>query len=173
MTQEGQALPSPTPPENPVEPSATTTGAELPAETYSEAVEDRPEGSANDKTEEGKQEEDIGGREEVEQQDTHREGNGWVKVKNESGESELKREGVDCTGEEHEHTKREAEEMKQEEEGKENEDMQSSTEAETSNSQHAGRLVEKNHKKCCQKFILYVCCIHFVYTIFIFFKPNL
>ncbi|KAM6923839.1 PH and SEC7 domain-containing protein 2 [Xenentodon cancila] len=144
MTQEGQALPSPTTPENLVEPSATA-GTDPPS--HSEAVEDRPVGRAEDKTEEGKQEEETGVKEEAEQQETHSGGKGRAEEKNDRGESELKRDWVDSTTEEQQHMKPGAEEMKEEEEGKENEDKQSSTEDKATNSQQAGRLANGVHVK--------------------------
>ncbi|XP_070410039.1 PH and SEC7 domain-containing protein 2 isoform X2 [Nothobranchius furzeri] len=86
MTQEGQALPSPTPPENPAEPSATTTDA--PAETHHETAENGPEAQEDD-TEEGNQGKEIKGTEGVAQEETHGEGEGSAHVKDEGGGGEL------------------------------------------------------------------------------------
>ncbi|XP_047209528.1 PH and SEC7 domain-containing protein 2 isoform X2 [Girardinichthys multiradiatus] len=130
MTQEGQALSSPTPPENTLEPSTATTSTEPPAETHNEAVEDRPEAVERDNTEEGKQEEETIGREVTAQS----EGEGRAEGKDEGGEGELNKEGEGPTEEQHQHSKRE------EEEKKDNEDMQLSAENEASNLQPTGRL---------------------------------
>ncbi|XP_069568242.1 PH and SEC7 domain-containing protein 2 isoform X1 [Brachyistius frenatus] len=161
MTQEGQALPSPTPPENLVEPNTTTTTpTDLPAESHTH-------GTAEEDTEKGKQEE-IGERQEGGEGETHNEGEGSAEVKDEGGEGEMKEERVDGPGDEHQQTEgeeegeregmrgearmnmevsstgeeatREAEEMKEEEEGKENEEMQPPAEEEATNRQQAGRL---------------------------------
>ncbi|XP_054452974.1 PH and SEC7 domain-containing protein 2 isoform X1 [Anoplopoma fimbria] len=158
MTQEGQALPSPTPSESPAEPNTTTntTTTDPPAETHSQA-----ELGAKDDREEGKQQEEIREGEEQEAQgETQREGEGREEVKDEGGEGELKEERVDgdrdtdgeregtrgegrtnvevsSAGEEATH---EEEGMKEEEEGKENEEMQPSTEEEDTHSEQAGRL---------------------------------
>ncbi|XP_047441266.1 PH and SEC7 domain-containing protein 2 isoform X2 [Mugil cephalus] len=150
MTQEGQALPSPTPPENPVEPNTNTTTAattDPPSETHHKADEDKLEAGAKDELEEGKQEEEIRERDEGAQGEAHREGEGRVEVDDDGGEGELKEERVGSTGDEHQRTEGEAEgetdgttgegcinvevssageeaaEMKEEEEAKENEDM--------------------------------------------------
>ncbi|KAM9310262.1 PH and SEC7 domain-containing protein 2 [Pholidichthys leucotaenia] len=172
MTQEGQALPSPTPPENPVEPSTTsnTTTAEPPTETYSKADEDRLEAGAKDTIEEGiREEEEVRDREEGAQGEANTEGEGRVEVKGEGEEGDLKEEREDGTAGEHQQTEREVEgkmegtrgqgcinmetrlsgelvvceveEMKEEEEvGKENEEMQPSTDVEETNPQQADRL---------------------------------
>ncbi|KAM8732266.1 PH and SEC7 domain-containing protein 2 isoform 1-T2 [Acanthopagrus schlegelii] len=161
MTQEGQALPSPTPPENPAEPNtAASTTTDLPTEAHNQTEQDKPGAGAKDEIEEGKHQEDIREGEEEAQGQTQEEG-----VKDEGGEGELKeergddedqqadggaegeREGirgegcmnveVSSAGEEAMH---EEEGMKEEEEGKENEDMQASTEEEATDSQQAGRL---------------------------------
>ncbi|XP_068438925.1 PH and SEC7 domain-containing protein 2 isoform X2 [Clinocottus analis] len=146
MTQEGQALPSPTPPESPVEPNTSTT--EPPAETHSQAEQDKP--ALQDDTEEGRQREEI------------REGEG-EEVKDEGGEGELKEERVDgdrhtdggadgesegtrgevcinvevSLGEEATHKEKG---MDEDEEGKENEEMQASTEEEATHPEQDGRL---------------------------------
>lgn len=169
MTQEGQALPSPTPPENPVEPNtnAATATADPPAETH-KTDEDKLEAGAKDELEERKEEEEIREGDEGAQGETHREEEGSAEVKDEGGE-ELKEERVGSTGDEHQRTEgeaegetegtrgegcinvevssageeasHEAEEMKEEEEPKENEEMKPFTEEEGTNSQQAGRLV--------------------------------
>lgn len=167
MTQEGQALPSPTPPENPVEPSTSTT-TDPPKETHDKTDEDKVDAGANDETDEGKQEEDV---RESEEGETQREVEGMVEVEGDRREGELKEECKDGAGDEHqltegeaegeregtkgggcinmeesltgEETTHEAEEMKEEEEGKENEEIHPCTEEEATNSQQAGRLVDK------------------------------
>ncbi|KAL3972659.1 cytosolic phospholipase A2 [Sarotherodon galilaeus] len=164
MTQEGQALPSPTPPENPVEPSTSTT-TDPPKETHDKTDEDKVDAGAKDETEEGKQEEDV---RESEEGETQREVEGMVEVEGDRREDELKEECEDGAGDEHqltegeaegeregmkgggcinmeesltgEETTHEAEEMKEEEEGKENEEIHPCTEEEATNSQQAGRL---------------------------------
>ncbi|KAM4555469.1 PH and SEC7 domain-containing protein 2 isoform 1-T1 [Odontesthes bonariensis] len=136
MTQEGQALPSPTAPENPVEPNTTAT--EPPTETHNEAAEERPEDRAKDMTEEGKQEEEIRGGEEVAQEEAHT-GEGRAEVKDEV-EEELKKERADSGEGEDQHAKGGAEDIKEDKEGKENEDVQSSAGEEETNPQQAGRL---------------------------------
>ncbi|XP_074504027.1 PH and SEC7 domain-containing protein 2 [Sebastes fasciatus] len=164
MTQEGQALPSPTPPESPVEPNTSTTNTDSPTETHSQAEQDKPGAGAKHEIEEGKQQEEIREAEEG----AHREGRGREEVKGEGGEGELKEERVDggsgedqqtdggaegeregtrgegcvdvevsSTGEEATH---EVEGMKEEEEGKEDEEMQASTEEEATHPEQAGRL---------------------------------
>ncbi|KAE8286238.1 PH and SEC7 domain-containing protein 2 [Larimichthys crocea] len=155
MTQEGQALPSPTPPENPVEPDTATTTNNT-TETHNQADWDKLAAGAKEETEEGKQQEEIREREE----EVHGEGEGREGVKDEErvdgagdedeqtdGGAEGEREGtrgegcmnveVSSTGEEA--TCEEAG-MKEEEEGKENEEMQPSTEEEATQPQQAGRL---------------------------------
>ncbi|XP_070769191.1 PH and SEC7 domain-containing protein 2 [Enoplosus armatus] len=163
MTQEGQALPSPTPPENPVEPNiaATTTSTDLPTETHNQGEQDKLEARVTNKIEEGKQQEE--GEEEA-----HGEGEGREEGKDEGGEGELKEERVDGAGGEDQQTDggaggesegtrgegcihvevssageeatQEVEGTKEEEEGKENEEMQLCTEEEATHPQQAGRL---------------------------------
>lgn len=164
MTQEGQALPSPTPPENPVEPNTAAT--EWPTEAYDQAEQDKPGAGAKDKIEEeGKQQGEIREGEE----EARGEGEGREEVKDEGGKVELKEERVEGTGDENQQTDggaegerqgtkgegcinvevssmgeeatHEEEGMKQEEEGKENEEMQPSTDEEATHPQQAGRLV--------------------------------
>ncbi|XP_040903551.1 PH and SEC7 domain-containing protein 2 isoform X2 [Toxotes jaculatrix] len=156
MTQEGQALPSPTPPENPVEPCTTNTATtEPPTETHSQAEQDKLGAGAKDETEEAKQQEEI--REGDEEAQTHGEGEGRElkeeKVDGSGNEDEQTDGGVEgemegtrgegcmnvevsSTGEEAAH---EEVEMKEEEEGMENEEMQPST-VETAHPQQTGRL---------------------------------
>ncbi|XP_049441515.1 PH and SEC7 domain-containing protein 2 isoform X1 [Epinephelus fuscoguttatus] len=163
MTQEGQALPSPNPPESPVEPNTatnTSTTADPPTETHSQAEQDKQGAGAKDEREEGKQQEEIREGEEVARGETHREGEGKEEVKDEGGEGELKEERVQTDGgaegeregtvgeacinvevTEEEEASHEAEGMKEEEEGKEDEEMQLSTvEEEATHPQQAGRL---------------------------------
>ncbi|XP_038555420.1 PH and SEC7 domain-containing protein 2 isoform X2 [Micropterus salmoides] len=161
MTQEGQALPSPTPPENPVEPNTATSTTDPRADTHNHAEQDKLGARGADKTEEGKQEEE----EEEAQGETHGEREGRGEVKDEGGEGELKEERVDGTGDEDQQTDggaegeregtkgegcinvevssgeeaaREAEGMKEEEE--ESDEKQLSMEEEASHPQEAGRL---------------------------------
>ncbi|XP_041846167.1 PH and SEC7 domain-containing protein 2 isoform X2 [Melanotaenia boesemani] len=129
MTQEGQALPSPTAPENPVEPS--TTAAEPPSEAHNEAAEDKPENRAKDKTEKEKQQEELGGTAEIHKEEE------TMDVKDE--DEELEKERADVCEEEHQHTTEGAEEVREEEAGAENEDVKPSAE-EAVNPQQAGRL---------------------------------
>ncbi|XP_029297326.1 PH and SEC7 domain-containing protein 2 isoform X2 [Cottoperca gobio] len=168
MTQEGQALPSPTPPESQVEPNTATT--DPPTETHSQAELDKLGAVDKDKIEEGKQQEIREGEEEA-QGETHREGEGRGEVKDEGGENELKEErgdedqqtdggakeeregtrGEGCInvelssmGEEATHEaegmkEEKEEEEEEEEEGKEKEEMQPSTEEEATHPQQAGR----------------------------------
>ncbi|XP_027864591.1 PH and SEC7 domain-containing protein 2 isoform X1 [Xiphophorus couchianus] len=131
MTQEGQALPSPTPPENTTEPDTTATTTDPPAETHSEAVEDRPEAVERDSTEERRQEEESIGREEEEAQS---EGEGRAEGKDEGEEEELNKEEEGSTEEEHHRSKRE------EDEKGDNEDMQLSAETEGTKPQPTERL---------------------------------
>ncbi|XP_034454012.1 PH and SEC7 domain-containing protein 2 [Hippoglossus hippoglossus] len=157
MTQEGQALPSPTPSENPAEASTTTT-TDSPTETPNLTEQDKPG------AEEGKQQEEIREGDEEAQGETHGEGEGRA----EAEEGELKEGRLDSSGGEDQQTDggvegeregtrvdgsinsevistgeeaaaHEVEEMKEEEEGKENEEMQPSTE-EATHPQQAGRL---------------------------------
>ncbi|XP_035525131.1 PH and SEC7 domain-containing protein 2 isoform X1 [Morone saxatilis] len=167
MTQEGQALPSPTPPENPVEPNTATT-TDPPTETHNQAEQDKLGAGAKDEIEEGKQQEEIREGEEEAQGEIHGEGEGREDLKDEGVEGELKEERVDGTSDEEQQTdggaegERDgtrgegcinvevsstgeeethgAEGVKEEEEGKENEEMQPSTEAEAAHPQQAGRL---------------------------------
>ncbi|KAM4586048.1 PH and SEC7 domain-containing protein 2 isoform 1-T1 [Fundulus diaphanus] len=131
MTQEGQALPSPTPPENTLEPNTATNTTDLPAEIHNETVEDRSEGVERDNTEEGKEEQETIGREEV----AESEGEGRAEGKDEGGEGELSKKGEGSTADEHHQSKREEEEEK-----KDNEDMQLPEEKEATNSQPTERL---------------------------------
>ncbi|XP_075959557.1 PH and SEC7 domain-containing protein 2 isoform X2 [Anarhichas minor] len=96
MTQEGQALPSPTPPESPAEPSTTST-TDPPTETLSQAEQDKL--GAKDDIEEGRRQKEVREGEEEEEEaqgETHREGEeGREEVKDEGGEGESKEETVD------------------------------------------------------------------------------
>uniref|UniRef100_UPI0037E75456 PH and SEC7 domain-containing protein 2 isoform X1 n=1 Tax=Semicossyphus pulcher TaxID=241346 RepID=UPI0037E75456 len=164
MTQEGQALPSPTPPENPVE---ADSAADPLTETNIQAELDKLGAGAVNEIEEGKQQVETTEGEKDAQGETNGEGEGREDVKDEGGEGELKEERIDGTGEEDPQTDgeteagregmrgegcvsmqvsssveggHEAEGMKEEEEGKENEVMQLSTEEEATHPQQAGRL---------------------------------
>ncbi|XP_068181473.1 PH and SEC7 domain-containing protein 2 [Antennarius striatus] len=88
MTQEGQALPSPTPSENPVESStaATTTTSDPPTETHTQAEQDKL--GVRDEIEDGKEEA---------QWETCGEEEGREGVKN-KGEGELKEERMEGAG---------------------------------------------------------------------------
>lgn len=165
MTQEGQALLSPTTPENSVEPIRTTTN-DPPTEAHSQAEQDKPEAEAKDDIEEGKLQEEI----RVEEGEALGDVEGRADITDEGGEVELKEERVDRTGDEDQPTDsveegemegtdvggegcrnvevnsigeeeaHAAEEMK-EEEGRENELMQPCTEEEATSPRNAGRLV--------------------------------
>lgn len=171
MTQEGQALPSPTLPEKPAGPNTatatttTTATTDPPTETHNQAEQDKLGAGANDEIEEGKQQEEIREGEEEAQQETHGEEEGRDGVIDEGGEGELKEERLDSTGEEDQQTDGgaegerertrgegcthvevssvgedaacEVEGMKEEEDGKENEEMQVPAE----DPQQAERLV--------------------------------
>ncbi|XP_058505096.1 PH and SEC7 domain-containing protein 2 isoform X2 [Solea solea] len=155
MTQEGQDLPSPTPPENQAEASTSTTAAsDSPTEThhYKLGV------TVKDDTEEGKLQDEIREGDEEAQGETCGDGEGSAT----GGELEMKTERVGGSGDEaqqaDEGVKGESDgtrgegcmnpeveegathvEMKEEEEGKENEEMLQSTE-EITHPQPAGRL---------------------------------
>lgn len=150
MTQEGQALPSPTPPESPVEP--TTAATDPLTETPNQAEQDgkQHEGISDEEAEAHSvgggrvEEKDAGGEGEL--QEEIEDGSGYEDQKTDGGaegESEgMRGEGcinveVSSVGEEAAH---EAEEMK--EEGKQNEETQPSTEKEGNDSQQAERLVD-------------------------------
>ncbi|KAM9356609.1 PH and SEC7 domain-containing protein 2 [Symphorus nematophorus] len=156
MTQEGQALPSPTPPENPAESNTATTTSSTPdppTETQNQAEQDKLGAGVKDELEEGKQQEEI------------REGEEEAQGEDEGGEGELKEERVD--GDEDQQTDgrvegeregtrgegcmnvevssageatHEVEGMKEEEEEKENEEIQPPTEEAATHPQEAGRL---------------------------------
>lgn len=130
MTQEGQALPSSTPPENASEPGTTSSSADPPADTHGDAAEDRPEAQEKDGAEEGKQEKQIEGEEE----ETQTEGEENEGVKDEGEEGELKKDSAE---EEHKQTKGE------EGEGKDNKGVQQSADEEPVNPQQPGRSVHK------------------------------
>ncbi|AWP12463.1 putative PH and SEC7 domain-containing protein 2 [Scophthalmus maximus] len=104
MTQEGQSLPSPTPPENPVEASATTasTSTDSPADAHSQTEPDAlGAAAAKDEVEEGQQPEET--REGVEGAEGGRHGDGGAEAELARGEGELKEERVDGSGEEATH----------------------------------------------------------------------
>lgn len=96
MTQEGQGLPSPTPPENPVEPNTAASTTDPPTETHHQTEVDKLGARANDDTEEVKQQEEIREGEEEAQQEAHREGEG--REGDEGGEGEVKEEKLDSNG---------------------------------------------------------------------------
>ncbi|XP_054890313.1 PH and SEC7 domain-containing protein 2 isoform X2 [Poeciliopsis prolifica] len=138
MTQEGQALPSPTPPENTSEPDATATTTDPPGEANIEAVEDRPDAVERDSTEERQQEEESIRREGEEAQS---EGEGRAEGEDEGEEEELNKEEEGSAEEQHHWSKREEEEEEEEEEEKrDNEDMQLSAETEGTKPQPTERL---------------------------------
>lgn len=170
MTQEGQALPSPTPPESPVEPNTTSASTtDPPTDTHNQAEQDKPGAGAKDEIEEGKQQTEIREGEEEAQGGRRGDIEGRAEIKDEGGQGESKEEKVGSGGDEDQQTEggaggvregtREegcrnvevsstgeeeahaAEEMKEEEEGKENEEMQPCTEEEATHRQQAGRLV--------------------------------
>ncbi|XP_063732985.1 PH and SEC7 domain-containing protein 2 [Eleginops maclovinus] len=146
MTQEGQALPSPTPPESPVEPDTATT--DPPTETQDKLrVAEKDEEGRQGQIREGETHGDVEGREEV--KDERSEG----KLKEErvdqqtDGGGEEGREGTRAEGygnvegsSTREEATHEEEEMKEDEEAKEKEEMQLSTEGEETHPQPAGGL---------------------------------
>ncbi|KAK2849483.1 hypothetical protein Q5P01_009317 [Channa striata] len=159
MTQEGQALPSPTPPENPVEPNAASTPTDPPTESHNQAEQDKLGSRAEDETEDGKQKGEIRKGQEEAQGD----GDGCVKIKGAGGKGELQEEMVDGSGDEEktdggvegerwegcinvevipvgEETTHETEKIKEKEEEKENEEMHPATEKDTVPSLQAERL---------------------------------
>lgn len=97
MTQEGQALPSPTPPENPLESNTAAATADPPVETQRHSQADTQLlARASDDLEEAKQqqeekEESLEGEEEV-----HREGE--KRGSDEGGEGDVEEEKLDCAG---------------------------------------------------------------------------
>nr|XP_057918839.1 PH and SEC7 domain-containing protein 2 [Doryrhamphus excisus] len=152
MTQEGQALPSPTPPENPAEP--ITTSGNFPKEAQNQAEQDNP---GSEDLEEGKQEGNISKEEEEAQGEADCNVEGRPEIKKEGGEvvhhhqtdeqEEEERDaanGNGCRNDEVRSTEEEethaADVMKEEEEGKENEEMQPQTEEKAAQPQQAGRL---------------------------------
>ncbi|XP_060904824.1 PH and SEC7 domain-containing protein 2 isoform X1 [Labrus mixtus] len=165
MTQEGQALPSPTPPENPVNAESATFTDTL-AETQNKAEQEKQGAGAVNEVEEGKQQVETREGEEEAQWETTGEGEG--KVKDEEGEGELEEARLDNSGDEDPQTAgglegeeegmggkgcvevmevsspgeevgHEEERMKEEEEGKKDEEMLLSTE-EANPPKQAGRL---------------------------------
>lgn len=97
MTQEGQALPSPTPTENPVEPITTATSNPL-TEAPNHKEQDKPQ----DDTEGGRQQEEI----RVGEGETREDEEGRAEEKHEGEEGEAavtggggEREGTDVVGE--------------------------------------------------------------------------
>ncbi|KAF3693603.1 PH and SEC7 domain-containing protein 2 [Channa argus] len=154
MTQEGQALPSPTPPENPVEPNTTTTPTDPPTETHNQAEQDKLGTRAEDESEDGKRK----GESRKGQEEARGEGDGQVENKEAGGKGELQEEKVDgrakgeregmrqegCTNVEvssvGEETTQETEEIKEKEEEKENEEMLPATAKDTRQSLQAERL---------------------------------
>ncbi|XP_054647305.1 PH and SEC7 domain-containing protein 2 [Dunckerocampus dactyliophorus] len=151
MTQEGQALLSPTPPENPAEP--ITNSSDLPTEAQNQAEQDKP---GSEDLEEGKQEDNISKEVEETRGEAHCNVEGRAEIKKEGGEGihhhqtdkeEEERDAANGNGcrnhkvrsteEEETHA---ADEMKEEEEGNENEEMQPQTEEEAAQPQQAGRL---------------------------------
>lgn len=152
MTQEGQALPSPTLPEKPVEPSTATATATTTTDPPNQAEQDKLGAGANDEIGERRRQEEIREGEEEARREARGEGKGRDGVTDEGGEGELNEEGRDSAGEEDEQTDggaegerertrgdgrthvevssvgedaaREAEGMKEEEDGKGDDEMQ-------------------------------------------------
>ncbi|XP_015226548.1 PREDICTED: PH and SEC7 domain-containing protein 2 isoform X2 [Cyprinodon variegatus] len=121
MTQEGQALPTPTAPENTLGPDAATATTDPPTGTHNEEAKDRSEAVERDHREE------TIAREELAQS----EGEGRAEGKDQGGEGELNKEGGASTEEEHHPSKTEEEN---------NEDIQPSAKNEATNPQPMERL---------------------------------
>lgn len=98
MTQEGQALPSPSPPENPVEPSTAAATTDPPAETqcHSQADTQLVARASEDLEEAKQQQEEKEESCEGEEEEVHREGEG--RGSDEGGEGDVEEEKLDCTG---------------------------------------------------------------------------
>ncbi|XP_077389226.1 PH and SEC7 domain-containing protein 2 [Festucalex cinctus] len=156
MTQEGQALPSPTPSETPAQPFASTDN--LPTEAANHAGQDEPGAEVNDDTEQRKEEEISQGGE------ARRHADGRAEIKTEAGEDDLKASadvhhqprdggeeqerdaanGDECRNDEVSSTREEgthaADEMKEDKVGGEDEDMRPRTDNQETQPQREGRL---------------------------------
>ncbi|XP_057705938.1 PH and SEC7 domain-containing protein 2 isoform X1 [Corythoichthys intestinalis] len=145
MTQEGQALSSHTPSENTVEPISTTT--DLPAEALNRGGQNNPRAKVKKDKEEATQcnadgEADIkreGGEGDLEEsadvhdQQTDRGEEEWVAANGDK----CRKDELSSTREDETHA---ADEMKEDQEGGNNEEMQPHTEDEATRPQQAGRL---------------------------------
>ncbi|XP_034546798.1 PH and SEC7 domain-containing protein 2 [Notolabrus celidotus] len=164
MTQEGQTLPSPPPPENPEEAeTAAVISSDPLAETHKLAKHETQEAEKLDDTEEVEQPAKTREGEKEVEKDTNGEGEGREEVKVKAGEDELEEKRVDedpltageaegeregmseegCMNTEVSSSGEEVgreEEMKENEEGKKNEEIQPSAEEEATQSQQARRL---------------------------------
>ncbi|XP_038133561.1 PH and SEC7 domain-containing protein 2 isoform X2 [Cyprinodon tularosa] len=121
MTQEGQALPTPTAPENTLGPDAATATTDPPTGTHNEEAEDRSEAVERDHREEAIAREEL----------AQSEGEGRAEGKDQGGEGELNKEGGASTEEEHHPSKTEEEN---------NEDIQLSAKNEATTPQPMERL---------------------------------
>lgn len=162
MTQEGQALPSPTPSENPAEPSLSTS--DLPAEALNQTGQDKPGTEVKQdiewRKEDGSSQGSVGT-----QREEHCNVEGRAKIKKEGGEEDLKASAVvhDQPTDEGEGEKRDAasgdecrndegsstrekerhaeDEMREDKEEGKGEEMQPQTEDGATRPQQDGRLV--------------------------------
>lgn len=98
MTQEGQALPSPTPTENPVEPNTAGATADPPAETQrlSQADTQLVARASEDQEEAKQQQEEKEESREGEEEETQREGE--RRGSDDGGEGDVDEEKLDCAG---------------------------------------------------------------------------
>lgn len=102
MTQEGQALPSPTPPENPAEPSAAAATTDPPAETHRHSQADTQlVAGASEDLEEAKQHQEEESRE-GEEEEAHREGE--RRGSDEGGEGDVEEKKLDSASGENQQT---------------------------------------------------------------------
>ncbi|XP_061542075.1 PH and SEC7 domain-containing protein 2 [Phycodurus eques] len=164
MTQEGQALPSPTPSENPAEPVPSTN--HLATDSLNQTGQDKPGAEVKEDIEERKKEDEVSKGEEQTQREAYCNAEGRAEIKKEGGEDDLKESAdvhdqqTDGGGEEEERdaangdecrsdevrSKREeethaADEMKEDVEGGKNGEMQPHTNDEaTQPLRQAGRL---------------------------------
>lgn len=106
MTQEGQALPSPTPPENPVEPNTAASTSDPLADTCPHTQADALVAQASEDVEKSKQEEEEENRE-GEEKKAHGEGEGRA---GKEGEGNVKEKKLDSSGGERQQTEVRAEE---------------------------------------------------------------
>lgn len=98
MTQEGQALPSPSPTESPAEPSTSGAAAEPPAETQRHSQADTPlvAGVGEDQEEAKPQQEEQDESREGEEEEPHKERE--RRGSDEGGEGDMEEEKLDCAG---------------------------------------------------------------------------